>query len=241
VWERLRRHLYSHLAAVTVLTGESAVWLKAHTYARRVPIIPNAVVWPLPIQSPRLDPVSVGIPGRKRLLAVGRLVSQKGFDWLITAFAMLAERYPSWELVILGEGPLRPALQAQVDAADLQQRVFLPGRVGNVGQWYEYADLYVMSSRFEGFPNTLVEALAHGLPAVSFDCDTGPRDIIRHEVDGLLVPLGDVAALTADLERVMGDVNLRLRLATRAVEARERFSMERIAGMWEALFKELSQ
>jgi glycosyltransferase involved in cell wall biosynthesis len=98
-----------------------------------------------------------------------------------------------------------------------------------------------MSSRFEGFPNTLVEALAHGLPAVSFDCDTGPRDIIRHEVDGLLVPLGDVAALTAALERVISDVNLRLRLATRAVETRERFSIERIAGMWEALFEELSQ
>lgn len=239
VWEGLRRHLYRRLAAVTALTAESAAWLKIHAHARRVPVIPNAAPWPLPVQSPRLEPASVGVPGWQRLLAVGRLDPQKGFDGLIAAFATLASRYPQWELVILGEGPLRPPLQAQVDAADLRQRVFLPGRAGNVGQWYECADLYVMSSRFEGFPNTLAEALAHGLPAVSFDCDTGPRDIIRHEVDGLLVPAGDVAGLTAALDRLMGDADLRRRFSERVVEARERFSMERIAGLWEALFEEL--
>ncbi len=239
VWERLRRYAYGHLAAVTALTIESAAWLKAHTRVRRVPVIANAAPWPLPVQSPRLEPASVGIAGRQRLLAVGRLSLQKGFDRLIAAFAPLAGRYPHWELVILGEGPLRPALQAQVDAANLAQRVFLPGRAGNIGQWYESAALYVMSSRFEGFPNTLAEALAYGLPAVSFDCDTGPRDIIRHEVGGLLVAAGDVAGLTAALERLMGDAALRQRFAERAVEARERFSMERIAGLWEALFAEL--
>lgn len=239
VWEGLRRHLYRRLAAVTALTEESAAWLKAHTRARQIAVIPNAAAWPLPVQSPRLEPAAVGVLGRQRLLAIGRLDRQKGFDGLIAAFATLADRHPHWELVILGEGPLRPALQAQVDAAGLQQRVFMPGRVGNVGQWYESADLYVMSSRFEGFPNTLLEALAHGAPAVSFDCDTGPRDIIRHQVDGWLVPASDVAGLTAALDRLMGDADLRRRFSERAVEARERFSMERIAGLWEALFEEL--
>ena len=238
VWEPLRRHLYSRLAAVSTLATESAGWLRTHTGARNVSVIPNAAPWPLPTQSPRLDPASIGIPGRQRLLAVGRLDRQKGFDWLITAFTTLARRRPRWELVILGEGSLRPALEAQVDRANLRQRIFLPGRVGNVGQWYECADLYVMSSRFEGFGNTLAEALTYGLPAVSFDCDAGPRDIIRHEVDGLLVPANDVVALTAALDRLMGDSDLRKRLAVRAVDARERFSLERIAKMWEALFQE---
>ena len=86
---------------------------------------------------------------------------------------------------------------------------------------------------------TLAEAMAHGLAAVSFDCDTGPRDIIRHEQDGLLVPPGDVAELTAALDRLMSDASTRQCFAERAVEVRERFSMERIAGMWEKLFEEV--
>ena len=105
-----------------------------------------------------------------------------------------------------------------------------------MGEWYERVDVYVMGSRFEGFPLTLAEALVHGLPAVSFDCDTGPRDIIRPEVDGLLVPPGNVDALTAALDQLMADASLRVQFATRAVEARQRFSMERIARMWEELF-----
>jgi glycosyltransferase involved in cell wall biosynthesis len=191
------------------------------------------------MHAPRITPDSLCQSGRHLLLAVGRLEAQKGFDWLEDAFINLAKRYPDWDLVILGDGPQHATLQDQARAAGLEKRIFLPGRGGNVGEWYERADLYVTSSRFEGFPNTLAEAMAYGLPAVSFDCDTGPRDIIRHEVDGLLVPPGDVAALTAALDQLMGDADLRQRFAERAVEARDRFSMERIAGMWEELFEEI--
>jgi glycosyltransferase involved in cell wall biosynthesis len=238
IWEGLRCRTYDRLAAVTALTRESADWLKTHTGARRVPVIPNPTLWPLPMQAPRITPDSLCQSGRHLLLAVGRLEAQKGFDWLEDVFINLAKIYPDWDLVILGEGPHRATLQDQVRAAGLEKRVFLPGRAGNVSEWYERADLYVMSSRFEGFPNTLAEAMAHGLAAVSFDCDTGPRDLIRHEVDGLLVPSGDVVGLSAALSQLMGDVALRQRFAERAVEVRERFSMERIAGMWEELFKE---
>lgn len=241
MWEGLRRHLYRRLVAVTALTDESATWLKTQTRARRAPVIPNAAPWPLPAQSPCLEPATVGLAGHRRLLAVGRLSQEKGFDWLIAAFATLAARHPHWDLVVLGEGPLRPALQAQINAADLQQRTFMPGRVGNVGQWYECADLYVMSSRFEGFPNALVEALTYGLPAVSFDCETGPRDIIRHEVDGLLVPVGDVAALIAALDRLMGNADLRRQFSGRAVEARTRFAIGTVSQKWERLFNDVCQ
>lgn len=236
-WEGLRRLSYRLLHAVTAPTNEIACWLKAHTNARRITVIPNAVPWPLPTQEPKVSPTSVCSSGRKVLLAVGRLEEQKGFDWLVAAFAGLARKYHDWDLVIVGEGSLRTVIEHQVQTAGLEKRVFLPGRVGNVGEWYEHADLYVMSSRFEGFGNTLAEALAHGLPVVSFDCDTGPREIIRHEVDGLLVPPGDVASLAAALDRLMGDADLRKRFAERAVAARQRFSITRIAGMWEDLFK----
>lgn len=240
VWEELRSRLYGRLDAVVALTSESERWLQEHTSARRVPVIPNPAPWPLPIQAPTLSPPPRG-DGRYMLLAVGRLGEEKGFHRLLDAFQQLADAFPDWRLVILGEGSERQALEAQVAAAGLHGRVSLPGRAGNVGQWYEAADLYVMSSRFEGFPNTLAEAMAHGLPAVSFDCDTGPRDIIRHEVDGLLVPAADVPALASALRRLMADEDLRQRFGERAREARERFSMARVAGMWEALFQDLLQ
>ena len=239
LWEGLRRHTYGHLAAVTVLTSESADWLRAYTGAQRVPVIPNAALWPLPIQEPRLTPELFCQSERFIVLAVGRLSEEKQFGLLLEVFHFLANQHPSWDLVILGEGPQRLTLQDQVRVTGLEKRVFLPGRAGNVGEWYERADLYVMSSRVEGFPNTLAEAMAHGLAVVSFDCDTGPRDIIRHEVDGLLVPPGDVAALTAALDRLMDDATLRQQFAERAVDARRRFSMARIAGTWEDLFKEI--
>lgn len=238
-WEWLRRLTYRRLDAVVALTHESAVWLRRHTSARHVPVIPNAVPYPLPSSAPRLARPKKERPGERWLLAVGRLVDQKGFDLLIAAFQKLASRFSHWRLFILGEGPMRGGLERQIEEAGLQGRVALAGRAGNVGEWYEAADLYVMSSRFEGFPNTLAEAMAHGLPAVSFDCDTGPRDIIRHEVDGLLVPPGDLDALTEALARLMADDALRQQYAARAVEVRQRFSMERVAGMWETLFEEL--
>lgn len=239
VWEWLRRHAYRQLNAVVALTEESACWIRNNTRARHVRVIPNAVAWPLPSQKPRVMPDQLYKSGHHTVLAVGRLVPQKGFGYLIDAFASLAEQRLSWDLVILGEGPERSKLEKTVQDLDLGKRVFLPGRVGNLSEWYERADLYVMSSLFEGFPNTLVEAMAHGMPAVSFDCDTGPREIVRHGVDGLLVPPGEVNTLGVAMARLMDDELLRHSFAKRAIDARERFSMEGTTGMWERLFQEI--
>ncbi|MGH8120705.1 MAG: glycosyltransferase, partial [Gammaproteobacteria bacterium] len=198
-------------------------------------------IWPLPVQPPVLDPVELLPTGHNILLAVGRLTEGKQPGHLIEAFKSLASDCPQWTLVFLGDGPLRDALELQVREYGLQGRVLLPGRAGNIGHWYEHADLYAMTSQFEGFPNTLAEAMAYGLPAVSYDCDTGPRDLIRHEVDGLLVPSGDIAGLTTALGRLMRDDALRHRFANRASEVRERFSMQRITEMWERLFEKLQK
>ncbi len=236
VWETLRRHAYGHLHAVVALTHECAHWLERHSHARRVPVIPNPVVWPLSQHAPLVNPATSCAPGRQILLGVGRLSEEKNFTTLIAIFARLVPMHPNWDLVILGEGAQRAALSAQVQAGGLGQRVFLPGSVGNMGDWYARASLYAMSSHFEGFPNTLVEAMAYGLPAVSFDCDTGPRDIIRHGIDGVLVAPGDVEGMASALDTLMRDSRVRARFAQRAVDARERFSMEKISRMWETVF-----
>lgn len=241
IWNSLRRKMYGRLSAVVALTQVGAEWMKTHVPAARIAVIPNAAVWPLPDNEPRIAPDSLCRPERKILLAVGRLNSVKNFDVLIRAFAQLAGKYPAWDLVILGEGPERRRLESTIRDTLMEERVLVPGIAGNVGKWYQRADLFVMTSRSEGFPNALAEALAHGLPAVSFDCDTGPRDIIRDGVDGLLVPPDDAAALIDALDRAMGDAALRRRLAARAHDARARFAIQKIAGMWEALFKELAE
>jgi glycosyltransferase involved in cell wall biosynthesis len=240
IWSTLCSRMYGRLSAVVALTKECAQWIETHTSAARVSVIPNPAVWPLPDNPPRIKPDSLCPAERKVLLAVGRLHAVKNYEVLIRAFSELAGKYRDWDLVILGEGPERPSLESGIRDRKMEARIFMPGIAGNVGAWLARADLYVMTSRSEGFPNALAEALSHGLPAVSFDCDTGPRDIIRHGIDGLLVPPDDSAALVDALDRVMGDAELRKQLAARAHDARDRFSVEKIAGMWEELFRELS-
>jgi len=237
IWNLLRRVAYRRACRVVMLTREGLNWLEKEIPGAKGAVIPNPAIYPLPLGEPVLRPVQILASERKLLLAVGRLDEGKQFDCLLDAFATLAIRHPSWDLVILGEGPERAGLEQQIAALGLQRRASLPGRAGNMGDWYGRADLYVMSSRFEGFPNTLTEAMAHGCAAVSYDCDTGPRDLIRHEVDGLLVaPVGDVPALTEALDRLMGDEGERTRMASRALEVRERYSMEKIIAMWDATF-----
>lgn len=240
LWHAMRRRMYGRLDAIVALTQECASWVGSHSSARRIAVIPNPVSWPLPDNLPRVVPDALCADGRKVLLAVGRLCSQKNFAMLVDVFARLAPRHPDWDLVILGEGPERPMLEQRIRDAGLGERVFAPGIAGNVGEWYARADLYVMTSRFEGFPNALAEALGHGLPAVSVDCDTGPRDIIRHGVDGLLVPPEDAQGLEHALGRLMEDTRLRAEMAFRAVDARDRFSIDKIAAMWEELFDSLA-
>jgi len=228
---------YGWLSVITANSSQTAEWLRKHTRARRIEVIPNALTWPLSVQQPCIEPPS-WLKKHKILLAVGRLSEEKCFDLLTTVFGQLSGAFPDWVLVILGEGAHRDLLEKQIRDASLEDRILMPGRVGNIGQWYEAADLFVMSSRFEGFPNSLVEAMAHGLASVSFDCDSGPREIIRHEIDGLLVPPSDAKALKGALTRLMQDETLRLQFADRAKETRQRFSIDKIAARWEKLFRE---
>jgi len=238
LWQRLRRLTYPRAARVVALTRGTADWLARHVPGSHLAVIPNPVHWPLSRGEPVLAPSPAR--GRRRLLAVGRLHPDKGFDLLVQAYARVAAGHPDWDLVILGEGDERPRLQAQIDAAGLSDRVAMPGRVGNVGDWYGSADLYVLSSRFEGLSNTLLESLASGLAAVCFDCDTGPREVVRDGVDGVLVrPNGDVPALATALSALMGDDAARQAMAGRAIEARERFSAQRVLGLWQQLFDDV--
>jgi len=228
----LRRLVYPFARFVVVQTSAVARWAVSWLDAARVRVIPNPALAPPEAGSSEPE---ITLSRGNWMVAMGRLVHQKGFDMLIDAFARLAVSLPDWSLLILGDGELRQALEQQVQRHSLTGRVVMPGIVQHPEEVLRQCDLFVLTSRYEGFPNACCEALATGLPVVAFDCPAGPRDIIRDGIDGLLIPPGDVAALTTALERVIQDKELRDRLAGRAGEIVERFAAEPILETWEQL------
>ncbi|HEU0277495.1 MAG TPA: glycosyltransferase [Rhodanobacteraceae bacterium] len=230
VWRALRRLLYRRAGAVVAQTRRGADALAARV-GRAVEVIPN----PLSAGFGALGPAAHRERAPFTLLAVGRLAPEKGFDTLLEAFARIAGTHPDWNLTIAGEGPLRNALTQTIAARDLAGRVVLPGFTRDVRATLRAADLFVLSSRFEGFPNALLEAMAEGLACVSFDCETGPRELITHAHNGWLVAPGDAAALAAALSTLMRDGNLRARLGARARAVCGVYALPEVMRQWNHL------
>lgn len=231
-WDLFRRRLYRTAANIVMLTPDTLDWARSIAPAVTSVAIPSPM--PLPVfseKAPRPDFFGKG----KNLIAMGRLTPQKGFDILLPAFASIAGENPDWQLTILGEGPERAKLEALRHALGLDDRVALPGTRPEPYDVLKQADLFVMSSRFEGFGMALAEALACGLPAVSFDCPSGPSLIIRDGIDGVLVPAGDAAGLAGALAGLMSDESRRKAMASRSLEVTDRLSVDKYLDEWEKL------
>lgn len=228
-WTLARRLLYPLAARVVVQTERVAVWARTITSAGRVRVIPNFV---------RALPPG-GERGQKSLLAVGRLDRQKGFDVLLRAFAACGLAQHGVTLTILGEGPERKALETLARELNVAQAVEMPGVVEKPEVWMGRATVYVLPSRYEGFPNALLEAMAMGCPVIAADCDSGPREIIRNGENGLLVPVEDVGALADAMKTLFADAALRDRLGAGALTVRDRYSRDAIVRQWETLIEEV--
>jgi glycosyltransferase involved in cell wall biosynthesis len=231
VWERLRRLSYRWLSVVVAQTEETSEWLRQNTAAKHVSVIPNPWL-PLERNAPVIAPAATLPTGASLILAVGRLSEEKQFDLLIGSFAEVASKHPDWHMSILGEGPEREKLEGLVERHGLNGRVSLPGRVGNPGDWYERADMFVLSSAFEGFPNVLLEAMGSRLPVIAFACPTGPADLVTNGVNGLLVPPLDGGELARTMDRLMSDSLERERLGKTAKQVRNTYRMCRIGDLW---------
>ncbi|NJL61131.1 MAG: glycosyltransferase family 4 protein [Methylacidiphilales bacterium] len=233
-WEKLRNWTYLSADRIVVQTQRIYDCLSPQLQARAC-VIPNPIL-STPIR--KHQHLSKGSDDFS-LIAMGRLNEQKGFDLLIQAFAKIKDKHPKWKLTILGEGSLRSQLEAIRDSLGLSQHVYFPGRVKNPSDYLLEADLFVLSSRFEGFPNALCEAMACGRPVISFDCDTGPREIIRNGVDGMLVPNEDVFALTQAMDSLMSDQKKRQNLAAKAPEVVTKFSLDKVMEIWEKVLNDV--
>lgn len=178
------------------------------------------------------------LPPPRRLIAVGRLTEQKGFDVLLHAIHRAREQGCDLSLTVYGEGEERERLSALAQSLRLSDHVQLPGRTRQPHGWVEGGGIFVLSSRFEGFANVLVEAMAAGFAVVSTECDWGPAEIVTHGRDGLLVPTEDPERLAQALIRLWEDDALRTRLAKAALLRASDFSGEQILSQWDAAISE---
>mgnify|MGYP001179326404 FL=1 len=173
----------------------------------------------------------------KRCIAAGRLESQKNFKDLITAWKTVDARHPDWKLSVYGDGSQKESLQDQIDSMGLKGKVTLKGRTNDVRKELLGSSCLVMSSRFEGFPMILLEALATGLPIVSYDCPKGPSEIVTIGANGYLAKVGDTGTLAQGICSVIANEELRKRFGAESKRRSENFTLEKTMEKWDALFK----
>jgi GalNAc-alpha-(1->4)-GalNAc-alpha-(1->3)-diNAcBac-PP-undecaprenol alpha-1,4-N-acetyl-D-galactosaminyltransferase len=220
----LRKHLYPLANRLIVQTNDIASWTKENLKVE-AKVIPNPVD-PLQFQSRKTR------ADKKRIIAIGRLTRQKGFDLLIEAFVPVSKQHPEWDLIIFGDGPERKLLAQQIESVKLSSRISLPGRSNEIETELAAADIYVHPARYEGFPNALLEALAAGLCCVVADCPGGAGEIIQHGEFGLMVKTESVEKLTEAMEAVISDPTLRKSFADKASQAVRGFNLTDIAEKW---------
>ena len=222
-WRILRRILYRWADAVVAQTKDAAQWLTRNCRTA-VTVIPNAL---------RSLPDPTG-EREASIVAVGRLAHQKGFDVLLRAFARIAPAFQDWRLTIIGEGEERQNLTRLCGELLLDDRVEFAGQRPDTVAWLAHAGLVVQPSRFEGFPNVVLEGMGLGAAVISANCASGPSDIIEDGINGRLVPVDDVDKLAEVMTELLSCPDERDRLGRAASTVRERFRQDLVMDQWEA-------
>lgn len=198
-----------------------------------ISVIPNAAL-PMPLKS---DCTA------RKVIAVGRLDYQKSFDRLIQAWELVKKNKISegWHLDIFGQGEWREMLEEMIRTKGLTDSAKVNAPTDNIAAEYTFSSILAMTSHYEGFPMVMIEAMSAGLPVVTFDYKCGPRDIITHHTNGLIVPDGDVRAFADSLLRLMADDNLRKQMGRAATAVIDRYSEERVMRQWTDLFEKITR
>ncbi len=236
LWSILRKRMYPRATALVVQTQAVSDFFTPWMESSQIEVIPNAVPIPRSFNVPIVtEQTLLSKPHSNVILGMGRLSHEKGFDLLIDAFSKLTSEYPQWKLKILGEGPLRDLLQAIINERGLQEQIELMGWVADPELILDQGELFVLPSRYEGFPNALLQAMSRGLACISFDCESGPAEIARAGGQVALVPAENVSKLTQMLQKFMDDESLRNEAAVSALKVTQHFSDTNYFYQWDQL------
>ncbi len=205
---RIIRNISYHFAdSICVQTAGAKNYFQSRLKKADISVIPNFIKNVETASNPRRD---------KKIISVARLVPEKGLEELILAFKKVQEDAPDWLLEIYGQGPLERSLLELIQKEGLQDKIRLLGKVNELQQSYESASIFVLNSNYEGFPNALMEAMAHGCACVARDCDYGPSEIIEHNSTGILLPGSGFNELVSALKSLVSNENVRLKLGQAA-------------------------
>lgn len=227
LWQLARKRSYPLASRIVALTDTAANYLQPMN-RQPVVVIPSAVDQPESI-SDRDSAAKL-----RCIVGVGRLEYEKGFDRLIHAFDQATEGYPNWHLRIVGEGSMRGELEQMIRNLGIKKRVTLPGWVNPIWPEIGEATVFALPSRYEGFPSALLEAMAAGVPSVSVDCESGPRAIIKHQKNGLLVRNSE-DELAAGIRRLIVEPELRETIGQEGRKVSQDFSWEKMVDAYEAV------
>jgi len=222
----LRKWSYPRLDYVVVLTNTDRHYYSS--FAKNVKCIPNSLSF-FPSVAAKLD--------NKTVLAIGRHTHEKGFDLLLQIWAKIFKKNPDWTLKIIGSGPLLEEHQKMAGQLEIISSVSFHIESKAIVEEYQKASIFVMTSRYEAFPMVLLEAMACGLPCISLDCDTGPRNIIQHQIDGFVIPLDDQHTFIEHLSLLMNDSTKRKEMGNAARDNIKRFDIQQIGNKWIELFE----
>ncbi|MCY0975839.1 glycosyltransferase family 4 protein [Chryseobacterium wangxinyae] len=223
------RSKMSRYEKIVVLSNDDAKTWKL--FFSNITVIGNPLTIDLSLPRPNLT--------SKTAIAVGRLEKEKGFDYLVEAWKIVKEKHPEWILNIFGEGSLEDNILRQIKDLNLEDTIFLKKSVPNIAEKYLESSIFILSSRNEGFVLVLMEALALGIPAVSFNCKFGPEELIEDGKNGFLVELGNIEMLAEKIITLIEDESLRQIFSERALLTTKKYEIANIMKRWEELFQSL--